>query len=562
MCNKDELNSSLKQYFVNGDRITAINNIFKYMNELYGHSSVYFDADRAMLKGEPGSYSRFLENEEFPVGNSDAEGVLEQLAVYFQRAVQWENPQTMINITPPANIVSIAANAYVNLFNPNFAQDEPSGYLMTTELAVIKFLSTLAGWDDKKSGGVFTFGGKGTNLYAGKMGLLKAMPSSRIDGISNSDVCIISNEKSHPCHVEISDWLGIGRNACIKIPTDKDGRIIITELESVLRKKIESGEKIGCIIANGGTTNEIIVDPIKQIVELRNKLVKEYALKYIPHVHVDSVIGWAWLNFKHYDFEKNRLNMTENEKRKIKSLCDRISEVVYADSFGVDFHKTGFCPYLSSCIMVKNINDLLSLGGKENTVDVSEMKYGEYSPFEWTLELTRSAHGPVSAYTAYKLFGAEGFQELIYNLFSSGEYIRKRLAEDKEFEVINNDTEGFATLFVILPPDDKRHYSDYVSADEGTVKTLLEYNNQFYLFLTDKFNKGEIGFRITFSKSYKPYGSKMKTGCLKIYQMSPVADKEDFGDIVKQIIELKKEYDMSSVVYKEDFAKPTDFVYR
>jgi len=246
----------------------------------------------------------------------------------------------------------------------------------------------------------------------------------------------------------------------------------------------------------------------------------------------------------------------------MSAMRDKISELKYADSFGVDFHKTGFCPYISSCIMVNNKADLHALGGK-SAYDIDSLKHGEYAPFEWTLELSRGSCGPISAYIAFKLFGLEGFQELIYNIFSNGEYIRKLLTAKTDFEVINNETEGFATLFVILPQTKTLRYNDYTKlANEAEVKTLLDYNQQFFLFLSKKYETGEIGFKLTFSKNYKPLGAKVKTGCLKIYQASPTATKEKIYKTINQLIELKKEFDNNNKTFKDQTNRPTDFVYR
>lgn len=548
--------------FPSDDKDNDIETIVSYLKDLTYQTSKYMSKDRASLDGEIKKYIEFLETESLPIDSGHAEDVVQQISKYFQRAIRWERAETMINITPPANLLSVAASAYASIFNPNFAQDEPSGYLLATELIVIKFLSQLAGWDDRKAGGIFAFGGKGTNLYAGKVGLMKAIPNARNVGISDSSAVIITNEKSHPCHIEICDWLGVGRDSCLILPTTQTGQIDLETLEFTLRGKIESGAKIACIFVNGGTTNEIIIDPIKNVVAIRDKLVEEYALAYIPHIHVDSVIGWAWLVYKHYDFNENPLGMTRAEIEKILSMKNKIDELTYADSFGVDFHKTGFCPYVSSCIVVKNKADLQSLGGK-SPYNMDSMQFGEYAPFEWTLELTRSSHGPVSAYCAFKLFGVKGFQSLLYQVFSNGEFIRILLNAEIDIDVINNETEGFATLFVVLPPENGLRYIDYLGEEVDKVSELLQYNQQFYLFLLEKYERGEIGFRITFSKSYKPYGSPMKTGCLKIYQTSPIVGRESIEKVIKQLVLLKRNFDeISDKAFTEKINRPSDFVYR
>jgi len=557
----NETHKSFYDYFAAENKADAVETMVQYLGMLANDTLKYIDKDRAMLRGEIEPYKKFLDSESLPVNSECPKEVIRQLSKYFQRTVQWEKAETMINITPPANLVSIASSAYASLFNPNFAQDEPSGYLLATELVVTKFLAELVGWDTKKAGGVFTFGGKGISLYAGKIGLVKAIPNVRQTGVSNSQAVIITSEKAHPCHFEICDWLGIGSDACLSLPTTANGQIDLKILEDTLREKLRNGSKIGCIIINGGTTNEVIIDPIKKIVEIKDKLVKELKLDYTPHIHVDSVIGWVWLVYKHYDFKKNRLNMSQAEIAKVSAMRDKISELKYADSFGVDFHKTGFCPYISSCIMVNNKTDLQALGGK-SAYNIDSLKHGEYSPFEWTLELSRGSSGPISAYTAFKLFGVNGFQELIHNMFSNGEYIRSLLKAKSDFDIINNETEGFATLFAILPQTKTLRYNDYIKLDETKIKTLLDYNQQFALFLLKKYESGEIGFRITFSKNYKPQGTKIKTGCLKIYQSSPITTKEKIYKIINQIIKLKKEYDNSNKIFEEQINRPTDFVYR
>ncbi len=559
---ENEKSKMFRKHFATEDKAETVRTITQHLNTLANYTFEYVDKNRAMLNGGIEHYRKFLDTENLPIHSECPEKVIQQLSKYFQRAVQWEKAETMINITPPANLVSIASFTYACLFNPNFAYDEPSGCLLSTELVVTKFLAQLVGWDVKKAGGVFTFGGKGISLYAGKMGLVKAIPNIRHTGISNSQIVIATSEKSHPCHVEICDWLGIGRDSCLSLPTDVNGQLNLEIFEKTLRTKIVQGVKIGCIIINGGTTNEVIVDPIKKVAEIRDSLVKEFMLDYVPHIHVDSVIGWVWMVYNHYDFNENRLEMSEREIAKIVSMRDKVSELKYADSFGVDFHKTGFCPYISSCIVVNNTADLQALGGK-TAYDLDLLRLGEYAPFEWTLELSRGSSGPISAYVAFKLFGVHGFQDLIYCMFSNGEYIRELLSVERDFDVINNETEGFATLFVILPFSEKLRYNDYVKLGEVGVRSLLEYNQQFYLFLLKKYETGEIGFRLSFSESYKPQGVNVKTGCLKIYQSSPIADREEIKKVIKQLVSLKETFDNScDKLFEEQKSSPSDFVYR
>lgn len=535
--------------------------ISKMLFELDNYVKNYVSNEKSvLLEGKINDYNRFIKNKSLSYFSKDSSDVLKSFSKLFQRAVIWENPGTMINITPPANIISLVTSFYASLYNPNFAQDESSGYLMTTELLVIKYLSEIVGWNAKKSGGVFTFGGKGTNLYGVKIGLKKAFPDIIENGIGGRKAVVISNEKGHPCHKEVCDWLGLGKSSCIRLKTNESGQIDIDDMEECMRTQIENNNKIACIILNGGTTNEIIIDPIKKVVDLRNRLVKEYKLNYIPHIHVDAVIGWAWLFFKKYDFKNNKFNMSKQELKKIKSMKNKIAQIKYADSFGADFHKTGFCPYISSVYLSKDFNDVTILGNKKYK-GIDKLLFGEYSPFEYTLELTRSSIGPVSAYIALETFGIEGFQELIYKLFSNGEYIRTKINSINGFEVINLDTEGIATLFVVHKDYEKK-YIDYLNLSEEKIKAFLDYNYKFYLYSLKMLEEKKVDFKITFSKSYKSYGSNIKTGALKIYPTSPIVNKEELDNIMLQLKNLKQDFDKYTKELNDTRDFPIDYVYR
>lgn len=551
----------LEQYF-SKDKTEGTKQIINIFSDLNKEVSKYNkDNNRPILDGKIDLYKQFIDKKHIPQKPNEISNVLKDFAKLFQRSVLWENPGTLVNITPPSNIVSIATAFYTSLYNPNFAQDESSGYLMATEMIVSKYLSEIVGWDSSESRGIFTFGGKGTNLYATKIGIKKAIPDVIDFGVNGNEIVVFSNEKGHPCHKEVCDWLGLGKNSCMILPVDKNGQLVIKELERQLRDCINTNKKIGCIILNGGTTNEIIIDPIKKVVDLRDKLVKEYNLDYIPHIHVDAVIGWAWLFFKDYDFEKNKLNMNTKELSKIYSMKEKITEIKYADSFGADFHKTGFCPYISSIFMAKNFNDVTNLGNKIDN-GIENIKFGEYSPFEYTLELTRSSIGPVSAYAALETFGINGFQKLIYNIFSNSEYIREYLQNRRNFEVINMETEGIATLFIITPCNDNRKYIDYVFSNSEELSKLVDYNHKFYLFCLKMLEEKKVHFKITFSKSYKPFKAKNPTGALKIYPTSPIVTKKEIINCLDEIIEIKEQYDKSNLKLEEDRKIPVDYVYR
>ncbi len=334
----------MKKYFL--DPVSPnFSTFLDYMTQLNNKVEQYVKPDMARVPSSiTEKYAGLLEKENLSEDGEDLDSVFSRLAYYSQGLIRWNHPGALINVNPPATIPATVVSSYFSLYTPNGAQDMSTGYLLTTELAVVKMLSQLAGIDYKQSGGYFTFGGKSTNIHAIKHGLQRISPDYGTNGLSG-DIVTFSSTQGHPCHAEACNWLGIGDKNCIRISTNKMGEINLEELETRMAESIEQGKKIACITVNGGTTIQMTIDPIKKVADIRDRLVEKYHLNYVPRIHVDSVIGWVCLFFKDYDFDKNPFKFSDSALQKLKRQMLRISEIKYADSFGVDFHKTGFAPY-------------------------------------------------------------------------------------------------------------------------------------------------------------------------------------------------------------------------
>jgi len=550
------------QYFQDpkNNDITGLLDLIKGLN---GFVDKFIDTNMTRLNEKiEGSYYEYLKDCKLSFESKEPLKVLEEISELYKGAVRWHHPGTMINVNPPANLPAIAASAYSMLFNPNFAQDMSTGALIMSELEAIKYMAELAGWNWGDSHGIFTFGGKSTNMHAVKIGLQKCSKDIAKKGVKQN-IFIVSTEQGHPCHAEVCDWLGIGKDNCLRMPVDESGRIKIEESERIISEYIQGGNILACIIVNGGTTIQMTIDPIKDVVDMRDRLSKKFNLGYLPHIHVDSVIGWAWLFFKYYDYVKNPLDFDAKTLTKIKAMCSRISQIEYADSFGADFHKTGFCPYISSVFMTNDKKHIYELGNAK-PLELDELEYGNYSPFLYTLELSRAVTGPISALTTLKCFGIEGFQRLLGGLMVVGEYIKQSLDENSEFEVINNDTEGFVTLFIIKQPGEKIRYKDIAFMDRENAKKIGEYNYHFYLYLLEKQFQRKCTFVMDYSTGYDKTKSGIKIGVLKAFPMSPFANKDNMKDIINELFELKKEYDScrEQFVPYEVPHKPRAFVFR
>lgn len=538
--------------------------LIKHLLELNECVLPFYDQSKPYLKGDfDFQYYEYLKNKELNYKSLSADRVFKEISFLFQNIPNWANPGTMLNIIPNVNVAALAAASYASLYNPNFSQDRYAGLLLAAELEVVKYISDITGWDWRKSHGIFTFGGKGTNLYATKIALYRAFPECKQRGLTGNQFFLVTSKKGHPCHKEVAEWVGIGSNNCLAIGCNDDGEMLLDEAEDVICSNIEQGKIFLGFNLTGGSTVEFEIDPIKEIASLRDKIEKKYNLNYSPIIHVDSVIVWIWLFFKGYDFVNNPLNIEEPVLHKVDYLTRRISEIEYADSFGVDFHKSGFCPAISSLFMVKDRNDIYRLGYSK-PLQIEDLKFGIFSPFESSLELSRSSWGPVSALVSLRTFGIEGFQKAIVRLMSCSEFFKNELQKINFIEVINPDSNGFATLLIFKP-------KEYVSLSLKEILALpfedteriKNYNINYALYVNELNRQHKISFTLTASDAFNVKNTNVCLGSQKAYPMSLFVTKDDVKQIIKEMMETKKSFDMEdNRSYSCPENSPVDMVYR
>lgn len=506
-------------------------------------------------------YIDYLANKKLNKESLNYQEILRDLSPLFENLPNWNNPGTMINVIPPVNIMALSFSSYAALYNPNFAQDTYAGHLITAELEVTKYLADLINWDWHKSKGIFTFGGKGTNLYATKIAISKINYDSHSNGVENNKYFMLSSQNAHPCHYQVCDWLGLGTSACIEIPCLANGEVDLDKTESIIDENIAKGKKFLGFNLNGGSTNEIYVDPVKKIYDLNQKMVNRYNLDYIPHIHIDSVIGWVFLFYKDYDFHKNELNIPFSHLSKIEKLYNRVKQFEYADSLGIDFHKTGFCPYISSLFICKDEKDYYSLNN-EKKVSLDDLEYGNYNPYNTTLELTRSSQGALSALVSLKSLGIKGFQEIISKLFSSTEYFREKFKKNTDIVLLNPNTEGFATLFVLKPQKYKDlSYEKMLELNDNEIEEIRNYNQLFGKYVYNKALSGEIDYVFTASRSYVLPMTTINIGALKMYPMSIFLDFDYIDGLLNKINDLILSFKIEHDQYNYEIELKDDMVY-
>jgi glutamate/tyrosine decarboxylase-like PLP-dependent enzyme len=473
---------------------------------------------------------------------STLEVVTADLVRYLSGMFIWGHPRAQINVVPSPTIPSIIGGLLPSIYNPNLVSEETSRLVSLAEVEALAMTAALVGLDPATADGVFTFGGTGTMLYAAKIGLEKAVPGHRQQGLQTRAVLVCS-ERAHYATVTVANWLGIGEDNIIWIPCTDDSQMQVDQLMPRLRDAVAEGRRIACILATMGTTDAFGLDDLEGVVGVRDALVREGALDYIPHVHADAVIGWAWSVFNAYDFEANPLGFRQRTLRALAGTARRIRHLGLADSVGVDFHKTGFAPYISSAVLLRDGRDFAHLTrSDEQTPYVFQS--GMRHPGRYTLETTRAGNGPLAALANLRLFGVRGLQALLGHLVSMAEELREQLEGHASTAVVNGDNFGPVTLFRVYPNGvDTFSVPERERKDPAFQQTLLahnEYNRRIFELIHADALRGQ-GVVISLTDCYRTTEYGVPINALKSYILSPFSEDQHVSAVLESIWKARQQ---------------------
>lgn len=472
---------------------------------------------------------------------STLEAVTADLVGYLSGMFIWGHPRAQVNVVPSPTIPSIIGGLLPSIYNPNLVSEESSRLVSLAEVEAIAMTAALVGYDPARADGVFTFGGTGTLLYGAKIGLEKAVPDVRRTGLRTRAVLVCSDRAHYAC-ATVANWLSLGEDNVVLVPTTDDNQMRIDVLASRLREVVRDGRRIACIVATMGTTDAFGLDDLAGIVRERDELVRECGLDYVPHVHADAVIGWAWSVFNDYDFEGNPLGFRHRTGRALAGTTRRIKHLGLADSLGIDYHKTGFAPYISSAVLLKDGADFSYLTRpREDTPYIFQS--GTRHPGRYTLETTRAGGGPLAAIANLRLFGTRGLQALLGHLVTMAEELREHLEGHASTTVLNGDNFGPVTLFRVYPDGvDTFSMPQQERTDTASRETLLAHNDYnrriFELIQADALEGHGVVISLTDCYRMSEYG--VPINALKSYILSPFSEDRHVVAVLDSIWKARR----------------------
>ena len=469
------------------------------------------------------------------------EAVTAELVQYLSGMFIWGHPRAQINVVPSPTIASLIGGLLPSIYNPNLVSEETSRRVSLAEVEAVAMTAALVGYDPAVADGVFTFGGTGTLLYGAKIGLEKAVPGSRRDGLRTPAV-IVCSKRAHYANLTVANWLGLGESQVVQVPATDDSQMRLDELVKALQRIVDGGRRIACLVATMGTTDAFGLDDLEGIVRVRDALVEEYRLDYVPHVHADAVIGWAWSVFSDYDYDANPLGFRHRTVRAIAGAARRIRHLRLADSIGIDYHKTGFAPYISSAVLVRDRRDFQLLARREEDTPYI-FQSGERHPGRFTLETTRPGNGILAALANLRLFGRQGLQALLGHVVTMAEELREHLEGHVSTTVLNGDNFGPVTLFRVYPDGvDTFSMPQQERTDPAMRETLRRhnaYNRRIFECIQQDALEGR-GVVISMTDCYRESDYGEPIVALKSYILSPFSEDAHVDAVLESIWKARR----------------------
>lgn len=509
----------------------------------------------ALLQGS-GATNLVIEPDEILASLSSEQTVLEngpgdpgsalQLLIGLSRGPTLaSHPEVQGYPVAPPTIPSILAYTLGALHNANLIDAGLAAGFRDAERQVVELMSELVGYDRARSAGLFTFGGTGTLLYGCKLGLEKAHAASPCLNQLRDRGKIIVSERAHYSTRSVAEWLGIGAGNVLRIPVDAEHAMSLEALEVVLRARFEARDRIVAIVATMGTTDAFGIDDLNGIAEIRDRLVSEFGLDYLPHIHADAVIGWAWSVFRDYDVTGNPLGFSLPALNGLSRASTRISGLDRADSVGIDFHKTGYAPYISSLVLFRERSDLRYLARSSDQMPYLDIDDPEH-PAMYSLECSRSGAAPLAALVNLHLFGKQGYRVLIGHAVEMALLLRRKLAGCAGIHVVNGQNGGPMSLIRAYPGDAdpaavyRRELSDPCWSE--CIEAHNRFNRRLYGLVVQRTKTGTAALLSWTSDCRRPdYPGAPPISALKSCILSPWTDQRSIDELAKLIADCRME---------------------
>ncbi|EMR85806.1 putative glutamate decarboxylase protein [Botrytis cinerea BcDW1] len=309
--------------------------------------------------------------------------------------------------SPPAENPSIGRN-YLGIDFGRFKYKS----LTIIEKTTAKSFANLFGFNGPHAGGISTQGGSASNTTSMIIARNTLFPDTKQNGNGNHQFVLFTSAHGHYSLEKAAQMCGLGSNNVVPVPVDSQGRMIPSELDSLIQKSISENKTPFYVNATAGTTIYGSYDPFTEI----SAICKAHNL----WLHIDASWGGPAI-----------FSPTHVSKLKGSHL---------ADSLAVNPHKMLNAPVTCSFLLAPDLTKF----HKANTLPADYLFHTIEDGAEvWdladlTLQCGRRGDSLKLA-LSWIYYGTSGFQQQIDHAFSVAGYFAQLVNEHKDFVLVSEN---------------------------------------------------------------------------------------------------------------------------
>jgi glutamate/tyrosine decarboxylase-like PLP-dependent enzyme len=297
-------------------------------------------------------------------GAAEMAAVLDEATARMADNYPYFHPLYAGQMMKPPHPIARAAYAMAMWLNPNNHSLDGGRASSRFEVEAVGEIAAMFGWGGAADG----YSGHGYLGHLTGGGTVANLEALWVAGRLHQGKKIVASSQAHYTHSRISGVLGL--DFC-SIPVDRRGRMDLERLEDELR----SGE-VGTVVATLGTTAIGSVDPLEEILALRER--------YGFRVHVDAAYGGYFKLVPGISAEGARA----------------FAAIGGGDSIVIDPHKHGLQPYGCGCVLFRDpaVGRFYKHDSPYTYFSSAELHLGEI-----TLECSRAGAAAVALWATQRL---------------------------------------------------------------------------------------------------------------------------------------------------------------
>jgi len=354
--------------------------------------------------------------EDYPTKGQDPFAIIKEWqSKILPYATHLGSPRYFGFVNGSGTMIGTLAEALAASVNMNPGGWKPAPSATEVERRTIAWVAELIGYPTD-CGGLFTSGGTMANFTAIQTALRNTAPyDTTAKGLQDKEIpgkfkVYMSDHEGHISIIRVVDLLNLGRDAVHLVKSRDDFSMDTEDLERCIDEDISNGDIPLCIIAQVGSINVGVIDPLEEIA----RICKQRDIWF----HADGACGAVGA-------------LLPDKRSQYKGL-------ELADSVTVDPHKWLYIPYDCGCVLVRDAEKMRRafslqapyLRGTLPT-EYSGLYYLDYGP-----EMSRGFRA-LKVWMSLKHYGAEGYRKLLSQNVKCVEYLDKLVRDDMDFEALH-----------------------------------------------------------------------------------------------------------------------------